>query len=37
LQVLYPEIVQIVYMVQKQKIKLITRYLRYGERMAKPI
>ena len=36
-QALYPEIVQIVYMVQKQKTKLVTRDLRYGERLAKTI
>ena len=36
-QPLYPEIVQIVYMAQKQKMKLVTRDLRYGDRLAKPI
>ena len=34
---LYPEIVQIIYMAQKQKTKLVTRDLRYGDRIAKGI
>jgi hypothetical protein len=36
-QPLYPEIVQIVYMVQKQKMKLVTRDLRYGDKIARNI